>query len=135
MENIFFRMRPTLGSLLQSQPRIEPTEVWTRSIWTRVQRSTKWANTNIFFGMRSTLSRLLQSQSRIEPPKGWTRSMWTRVQRSTNWAKWHQHGTGELAQTLVLQMRSQVSRGKLVLPRWPIGRSRFVDFGGHFVFS
>ena len=46
-----------------------------------------------------------------------------------------QHGTGELAQTLVLKMRSQVSRGKRVLPRWPIGRSRFVDFGGHFVFS
>ena len=45
------------------------------------------------------------------------------------------HGTGELAQTLVLKMRSQVSRGKRVLPRWPIGRSRFVDFGGHFVFS
>ena len=46
-----------------------------------------------------------------------------------------QHGTGELAQTLVLKMRSQVSREKRVLPRWPICRSRFVDFGGHFVFS
>ena len=46
-----------------------------------------------------------------------------------------QHGTGELAQTLVLKMRSQVSRGKRVLPRWPIGCPRFVDFGGHFDFS
>ncbi len=45
-----------------------------------------------------------------------------------------QHGIGQLAQTLVLKMRSQVSRWKLVLPRWPIGRSRFVYFGGHFVF-
>jgi hypothetical protein len=22
-----------------------------------------------------------------------------------------------------------------VLPRWPFGRSRFVDIGGHFIFS
>ncbi len=55
--------------------------------------------------------------------------------RSSNLCAINQHGTGELAQTLVLKMRSQVSRGKLVLPRWPIGRSRFVDFDGHFVFS
>ena len=52
-----------------------------------------------------------------------------------NSCKCMQHGTGELAQTLVLKMRSQVSREKRVLPRWPICRSRFVDFGGHFVFS
>jgi hypothetical protein len=67
-KNIFLRMRPKLGRLLQSQPRIDPTEVWTRAIWTRIQRSTNWAKwhmNNVFFGMIQTLGRLLQSQPRI----------------------------------------------------------------------
>ncbi len=59
-------MRPTLGHLLHCQPRIKPPEVWTRTIWARVQRSTNWANKwrmkIISSGMRPTLGRLLQSQ-------------------------------------------------------------------------
>jgi hypothetical protein len=78
-------MRPTLGRLLQSQPRIEP-------VWTRVQRSTNWAKwhvKNIFFVMIKILGLLLQSQPRILPTEVWTRTIWTRVQRSINWAKRH----------------------------------------------
>ncbi len=82
---IILRYETNTWPKLQSQPRIEPTEVWNRTIWTRVQRVTNWAKWHlrkILFGMRSTLGCLLQSQPRIEPTEVWNRTIWTRLHLS-----------------------------------------------------